>query len=564
MQMMILRIFMVVFSALTSIICNAQTPGNKGFKVDKPNTVFADSGRIFGIVIGVSAYESLPGLKYADIDAEYFYNYLKSAVKASDSRNISLFLNKRANRDIVTEKLYAISDSVKKGDKVFIYFGGHGDIEHITQTDNCLLLLGDAPAKNYLRKSASYLDINLFRDFFSTWSAKEVKTFFICDACHSGKLSGGDVGRKNTLLSLQQSWKNEVNMLSCQPDELSLEGDQWGGGRGLFSYFLIAGLQGLADKNKDSLVTLFEVQNYVRDSVTIHSEQSQIPVFNGDIKSVVGKYTKYMFTEAKISLKPNTFSIINDQAGLAFKGNEEADIERTIRDSSKRVAFRQFMKYLKQKNLTGSNSQNAMAVFLTFPDNEEFRIAKGYMKLQLLAALQSDFDTLTEYLYNDNYDKFDFTRRYEIEKYMKAALKITGKNHPLYKKIKSGELFLVSCNALPEIQTGVVITNQIKDKLLAGIDTLKKAVLLNPIAPFLHLRLGDFYLYSGRFSEAIDAYTIYTQLLPNDEYAYNKLGMAYYLSGNANSAVPFFRKALSINPAFYKAQENLSIAVKAK
>ena len=28
-----------------------------------------------------------------------------------------------------------------------------------------------------------------------------------------------------------------LKFFSCQPDEFSLEGQQWGGGRGVFSYF---------------------------------------------------------------------------------------------------------------------------------------------------------------------------------------------------------------------------------------------------------------------------------------------------------------------------------------
>ncbi|MBK7305024.1 MAG: hypothetical protein IPI90_17740 [Saprospiraceae bacterium] len=45
-------------------------------------------------------------------------------------------------------------------------------------------------------------------------------------------------------------------ILSCQPNEFSLEGEQWGGGRGVFSYHLVDGLFGLADRNNDGLITL--------------------------------------------------------------------------------------------------------------------------------------------------------------------------------------------------------------------------------------------------------------------------------------------------------------------
>ena len=39
--------------------------------------------------------------------------------------------------------------------------------------------------------------------------------------------------------------------MSCQPNEYSIEGEQWGGGRGAFSYHLVDALYGLADANAD-------------------------------------------------------------------------------------------------------------------------------------------------------------------------------------------------------------------------------------------------------------------------------------------------------------------------
>jgi tetratricopeptide (TPR) repeat protein len=80
------------------------------------------------------------------------------------------------------------------------------------------------------------------------------------------------------------------------------------------------------------------------------------------------------------------------------------------------------------------------------------------------------------------------------------------------------------------------------------------------MAPYLHLRIGDYHLFSGNFTEAIAAYEIYRKQLPNDEFACNKLGFAYFRSGQYEKAVDMFQRALTLNPAFSKARENLEAA----
>ena len=43
-------------------------------------------------------------------------------------------------------------------------------------------------------------------------------------------------------------------LLASRPKEVSLEGPQFGGGHGVFSYFVIKGLEGAADENNDGVV----------------------------------------------------------------------------------------------------------------------------------------------------------------------------------------------------------------------------------------------------------------------------------------------------------------------
>ena len=94
------------------------------------------------------------------------------------------------------------------------------------------------------------------------------KVLLITDACRSGKLAGNAIGGSQlTSQNLATQYANEVKILSCQPDEYSIEGEQWGGGRGAFSYHLIDGLYGMADIDSDLNVNLKEIDRYLEDHV---------------------------------------------------------------------------------------------------------------------------------------------------------------------------------------------------------------------------------------------------------------------------------------------------------
>ena len=51
---------------------------------------------------------------------------------------------------------------------------------------------------------------------------------------------------------------------------------------GMFSYFLMRGLEGLADLNNDQQITASELIEYVRSNVTRYSAVLQTPEIQGD------------------------------------------------------------------------------------------------------------------------------------------------------------------------------------------------------------------------------------------------------------------------------------------
>jgi tetratricopeptide (TPR) repeat protein len=276
------RFLVIVLMLLGTLAAYSQNA--KGLDVSK-NPGNNITGKTYALIVGVSKYRNpaIPSLKYADKDALEFRNYLIAS--GIDSNNIALLLNEKATNSEILFSIDELTEKAKQGDKVFIYFSGHGDVESHVITNDGYLLPYDAPRTVY---AISAINVNILQSYVSTLSAHGVQAIVITDACHSGNLAGGLDGLKNISQILKSQWKDEIKILSCQPGELSLESEKWGYGRGLFSYELVKGLAGDADRNKDGKVTMRELNLYLLEKVPEQAHpMMQNPVITGDMETVL-------------------------------------------------------------------------------------------------------------------------------------------------------------------------------------------------------------------------------------------------------------------------------------
>jgi len=63
--------------------------------------------------------------------------------------------------------------------------------------------------------------------------------------------------------------------------QLSAEGARFGGGHGVFTYFLIEGLRGAADYSRDGRVSLGELIPYLSENVRRETQSAQSPTVAG-------------------------------------------------------------------------------------------------------------------------------------------------------------------------------------------------------------------------------------------------------------------------------------------
>lgn len=241
--------------------------------------------KTYGIVIGISKYRYINSLQFADKDAIAFAAFLKTQ-KVPDS-HVRLFLNDAALKMDIIDEMYGISKVAGAGDRVFFYFGGHGDVEVQDNENHGLLLLSNAAKSGYY-KGNDYLSLAELKQWLTTMAQKKTNVYFIADACKSGNLVGGSSGQQKIHGILQESWGNVNKILSSGSNEYSIEGKQWGGGRGLFSFHLVKGLNGLADKNSNGSLSFGELKEYLSDNVAKDAVPNiQHPVVSGKSADII-------------------------------------------------------------------------------------------------------------------------------------------------------------------------------------------------------------------------------------------------------------------------------------
>ncbi len=73
-----------------------------------------------------------------------------------------------------------------------------------------------------------------------------------------------------------------IAVISASDDrQLSVESAKFGGGHGVFTHYLLEGLKGAADYNKDGTVTLGELIPYLSENVRRQTLNAQSPTVAG-------------------------------------------------------------------------------------------------------------------------------------------------------------------------------------------------------------------------------------------------------------------------------------------
>ncbi len=255
----------------------------------------------WAVVIGVGHYDSatIPRLRYAVPDAEAVYQTLIGP--AGFKKDHVLLLTDRSERKPTLRSIkWALGTflgrSARKDDTVLIFFAGHGapevDTRGVERDGLAKYLIPSDADPDDLYSTA--LPMDELQTIFGRIEAERVVAFL--DACYSGGAGGRTFSSKSTragtvddlfLERLTRS-KGRAIVTASRTNEVSIELPELG--HGIFSYFLVSGLKGAADLNRDGIVSLQELYEYLEQQVSAKSRSvggNQHPVMKGELEGVL-------------------------------------------------------------------------------------------------------------------------------------------------------------------------------------------------------------------------------------------------------------------------------------
>ena len=243
------------------------------------------------LIIGIENYSDAPAASYANLDAKYFYEYSKQAFGVKPN-NINLLIDEDATF-VKTSKAITkwLKGRVKKNQSdLIIFFAGHG----LASNDGKELYLLPQDSDPDLLSRTALSRTELFQEIIAL-KPKSVTMFF--DACYSGQ------SRENeTLIASARPIRIVADDQNNIPNNFTIfsasQLDQISSGlkdaeHGIFSYFLMKGLEGNADQNDDRKITNGELLAYMDDNISQKASElgrQQNPSLAGDPNKVLSTY----------------------------------------------------------------------------------------------------------------------------------------------------------------------------------------------------------------------------------------------------------------------------------
>ena len=602
---------------LSIILCCLLFTGVKqsvyGQTPPKPRDSTIQGPQTFAMIMGISSYKYVRPLTYADKDAEMFRDFLKSpgGGKLSDD-NIYCLLNDQATLANFYSKgfQWLKIKKLQQGDRLFIYLAGHGDA---IDEDQFFYLAYDCnPAgdkNNYLVGGAIQL-FNLKKKIASE-TAKGVEVYFIMDACRTSELPGGSEGQNFLNSAISEKRAGEIIMLATGAGQESLEDATIGAGHGLFTYYLVDGLTGVADSTGtvDNKITLEEIQKYVDKNVPAVAQQrfkrKQDPFFccNDNSSKVISivdpEYLRKWLELKKLQVKGAGTAAVSPRSRGLFVPADTLLIE----------AYNYFNQAVKQSRLTGKESAEYYYELMAkrFPDNSYTSDAQSTLAVEFINFAQSkinlyldckdvasvqklraqiDEDEKTDEVTSslDRMEKVAQQEFYEVGNMLEKAIAIIKEDDPDFAKSLMGRMYFFKARgyfgknrrtvditkafeyaytAYAADKNAAYILNTLSNLHLdnnrydSAIFYAGKAMIAAPKWRYPYVTLAFCYKTMSKPDSAIKYYSKSIELDPENSDAWVDLGHYYYSLGKSDSSISNYEKALKINPGNVYASNNL-------
>jgi tetratricopeptide (TPR) repeat protein len=437
------------------------------------------------------------------------------------------------------------------------------------------LLSYNTEKSNY---AATSIDLNMLQRYVDAFINKGASVVLITDACRSGNLAGGLAGTTSTLNSLKQGFNNCTKILSCQPNQLSLEKRYADGGHGVFTYHLVNALNRLADRNNDRTVNLRELDIYL-DSVSAETDQRQIPRVEGNPLFSVSNY------------KDSIRNAIAAKGVQSFRDNiAKRSVANGAFDSN--PIYITFQEQIKKGQLIDPSQNNAYQTIEQAIKSKESEELIQQMKIELSAVLEDEVQGFANRILRGEFIR-RASRQPLAKKYldlMTACLTLQDTTELRYNELAAMKTWLESRyqyysnifsantslikqlkNADEKINNHALIYNELGNlyfeinKLDSSSYYYKKAIEYSPTWMYPIGNLGYNYEKQGNDSLALFYYKMANQMEPSHPIPIAYLGEFYFKKRDYAKAKTYLNQALAIDSTdFHTLQVLGSIAIQQK
>lgn len=234
--------------------------------LDLTGSTGAEPATLHLLAVGITNYRDgslRRGVRFASGDAVAFREALTAAGRASTARVAEpvLLRDEQASGERIRLELAAMAQRVKPADLFVLYLAGHGVS---TDQGEYVFLPQDLLYRNSESLAAGGLGGNELRTLLARLPS--TKTVVVLDTCSSGAfgLSGRSLGEKGAIDRLSRL-SGRVVLAAAGDQRMALESPD--NQRGIFTGALLRALAGEADSNRDGLVGVREVADYVEREV---------------------------------------------------------------------------------------------------------------------------------------------------------------------------------------------------------------------------------------------------------------------------------------------------------
>lgn len=493
-------------------------------------TAAGPGGQTYALLVGISKYKHPElSLQFADADASVFGRLLQSPRGGGlASENVLLLTDDKATTAAVRN---GFQDFLKrragKNDTVIILIAGHGTVDG----RRAFILTYDADPQDL---NSTALPMAELRALFEDQLKKVGRVLLFADVCKAGAI--GSI--QSTAVNADVQHLGDVEgdlfgLLASRPKEVSMEGPQFGGGHGVFSYYVIKGLEGAADENKDGVVDANELIQYVTAQVPPATNNRQHPREFGTYDNSM-KLSDIHKPGIDVAHWPVIFD--SKRGGPLLLASISAPVFDTAEDLTS------FNAAINAGRLLPDQRDNAF----DWLKKIQPQVTSGrYIEIgnQLRIALENRAqDVLLRYLGGDQNPQ----TRQEFEqgaRYMEAARALTRES-----------LFL---EGRQDFFAGRALLFEKKFPDAASL--IEQSVRIDPNAAYAYNALGIAYLEQGQFDKAIPAFRDAAHRAPHWSYPLHNEALARVESGDYQTAIRLYRQAMRLTPQYAYLPYNLGL-----